>query len=174
MMRTWLRLLFVLTAVGGGCTGVLATGGLFGGLPNLGLRYALLVLLSLTLYSFLTVAGLLYVYDASSTRPMLIAFALQIPWIDLPRFKYQVFSLLYAAITVGPPLGNGRIGAYVEWSANVGTQGQFRIGGLPAANWSVGVNLFALLITMVLLKFSRTTDATALLESERRIPESLD
>jgi hypothetical protein len=172
MMRTGLRLLFVLIAVGGGCTGVLETTQLFSGLPNLGFRYAVIVFISFALYAFLTAAGLLFVYDANLTRPMLCAFALQIPWVDLPGIKYQVFSLLYAAITLGPPQGNGRIGTYVGWSANIGTQGQFRIGGLPAADWSVGVNLFALLITMVLLKFGGTTDATAILESESQIPES--
>lgn len=172
MMKTWLRLPLVLIAVGGGWTGVLATIQLFGDLSSRGLRYTLIVLIFFALYSFLTAAGLWFVYDANKTRPMLLAFALQIPWVDLPGFKYQVFSLLYAAMTFGPPQGRGRIGTYIEWSANLGTHGEFRVGGLPEGAWSVGINLFALLITLILLRYDWTTRATSSLESPK-IPESL-
>jgi hypothetical protein len=96
MMTIGLRLLFVLAAVGGGCSGVVAALPLISSLRTEGLRYALEVFIVFAVYSSLSVSGLLFVRDWRVTRPMLFAFALQIPWVDLPRFKYQAFSLLYA------------------------------------------------------------------------------
>jgi hypothetical protein len=156
-MKTWIRVLLVLGAVGGGCSGVVAALPLFSSLSAQGLRYALFVFIVFTVYSSLVAAGLLFVYDANRIRPMLFAFALQIPWVDLPGFRYQIYSLLYAAVTFGPPHGNSRIGTYVEWSANLGTHVELRIGGLPAGNWSVGANLIALLFVLLLLRYTSTT-----------------
>ena len=132
----------------------------------------LLVSIGFIVYSSLTASGLLLVWDANLTRPMLFAFALQIPWVDLPGFRYQVFSLLYGAITFGPPHGSNRIGTYLEWSANVGSHAEMRIGGLPEGNWSVGVNLFALLITLLLLKYGRTTNTSTTVGLKSEVPES--
>jgi len=86
---------------------------------------------------------------------MLVAFVLLVPWVDLPGLRYQMYSLLYSAVSFGPPNGNGRIGTYIEWSANFGTHADLRIGGLPEDTWSAGVNLFALLITVFLLMYGR-------------------
>ena len=90
-------------------------------------------LVSFAVYSFLTIAGLWFVYDANKTRPILFAFALLLPWVDLPGFRYQIYSLFYAAMTFGPPHGNGKIGTYVEWSANLGTHVDLRIAVSPRA-----------------------------------------
>jgi hypothetical protein len=109
VMKTWVRLLLVLAAVGGGCSGIVATLPLLSGLPTQGLCYAVLTLIAFAVYSALTASGLLFAYDGRVTRPMLFAFALQIPWVDLPGFRYQAYSLLYTAITFGPPQGNGRV-----------------------------------------------------------------
>lgn len=185
MMKAWLRLPLVLVTVGGGCAGVLASIQLFGGPSSLGvrhtgapshlgLRWALMELICFGVYSFLTAAGLWFVYDANKTRPILFAFALLIPWVDLPGFRYQIYALLYAAMTFGPPHGNGKIGTYVEWSANLGTHVDLRIGGLPEGNWSVGLNLFALLIVLILLWYERTTDTRAASGLKSQVvPESL-
>jgi hypothetical protein len=86
---------------------------------------------------------------------MLVAFVLLVQWVDLPELRYQMYSLLYSAVSFGPPNGNGRIGTYIEWSANFGTHADLRIGGLPEDTWSAGVNLFALLITVFLLMYGR-------------------
>jgi hypothetical protein len=166
-MKTWARVLLVLAAVGGGCSGVVAALPLFSSLSTQGLRYALFVFIVFAVYSSLVAAGLLFVYDANRTRPMLLAFALQIPWVDLPGFRYQIYSLLYAAVTFGPPHGNGRIGTYIEWSANLGTHVELRIGGLPVGDWSVGANLFALMIALLLLRYAGITSG-----SKSQVPES--
>ncbi len=92
---------------------------------------------------------------------MLFAFALQIPWVDIPGFKYQAYSLLYAAITFGPPHGIGRVGTYIEWSANLGTHIELRLGGLTEGTWSMGVNLLAVLVVLFLLRYRRTTTTIA-------------
>jgi hypothetical protein len=156
MMKLGLRLLFVLAAVGGGCSGVVAALPLISSLRTEGLRYALEVFIVFAVYSSLAVSGLLFARDWTVTRPMLFAFALQIPWVGLPRFKYQAYSLLYAAITFGPPQGNGKVGTYIEWSANLGTHVELRIGGVPDGPWSVGVNLVALVLALILLRSRRS------------------
>ena len=103
---------------------------------------------------------------------MLFALSLQIPWIDLPGIRYQIYSLLFAAVTFGPPHGNGRIGTFIEWSANLGTHVELRLSGRPEANWSVGVNLFALLMVLLLLQFARRTDTRTLSDIGIQVPES--
>jgi len=167
-MKTWLRLLLVLITVGGGCSGVVAVIPLFSGLLSQGLRHALVVSIVFAVYLFLTSSGLLFVYNANLTRPMLFAFALQIPLFDLPGFRYEVHSLLYAAVTFGPPHGSGMIGTYIEWSGNLGTHAELRIGGLPEGNWSVGANLTAMLIALFLLIYGRKTNRIA----KNQTPES--
>jgi hypothetical protein len=158
-MKTWQRLLLVLVTVGGGFTGILAIVPLLGGAGGQGLRYAMIVIVSL--------AGLLFVYDANLTRPMLFAFVLQVPWVDLPGLRYQLYSAAYTAITFGPH-SNGRIG--IGLSADLGTHVEFRIGGLPEGAWSVGGNLFALLVALFLLKSCRTSDASAIVGLESQSP----
>ena len=172
MMKTWLRLLLVLTAVGGGCAGVLATSKFFfdGTLSQPPVVYVGLFLFGL--YSFLTAAGLWFVFDENKSRLMLIAFASQIPWVDLPGLRYQVCSLLSASIAFGPPHGNSRIGSFVEWGASLGTEGELRIGGSPHGSSSAGVNLYALFLALFLLRYARITHARAISVLKNAVPES--
>jgi hypothetical protein len=161
MMKAWLRLLLVLITVGGGCSGLVALIPLFSGLLSQGLRHALVISIAFAVYLFLTRSGLLFVYNANLIRPMLFAFSLQIPLVDLPGFRYEVHSLLYGAVTLGQPRGSGMIGAYIEWSGNFGTHAELRIGGLPEGNWSVGANLTAMLIDLFLLMYVRRAGRSA-------------
>lgn len=172
MMKTWLRILLVLLAVGGGCSGIVVILPLISSLSTLGLRNTLAVLILFAVYLSLAAFGLLFVRNPNRTRPLVFAFALQIPWVDFPGFRYQIFSLLYAAMTFGPPHGNGRIGTFVQWSANLGTHAEIRIGGLPEGNWNVGVNLFAMLIAFLLLKYGQPSNTSTTVELKSQVPES--
>jgi hypothetical protein len=80
---------------------------------------------------------------------MMLALASMVPWVDLPGVEYHLTSVMYKAITFGPPHGAGRIGAYFEWSAQLGSQFQFRIGGSSEGDWSLGINLFAALLVLL-------------------------
>jgi hypothetical protein len=134
---------------------------LFNGFLTKGLSYALLVSIMFAVYLFLTCSGLLFVYNANLTRPMLFAFALQIPFVDLPGFRYEVHSLLFAAVTFGPPHGSGMIGTYIEWTGNLATHAELRIGGLPEGNWRAGVNVTAMLIALFLRMYGQTANRIA-------------
>lgn len=171
-MKTLLRLLVVLATVGGGCTGILCSVPLLDSLRGNGLRYALAVFIAITVYSLITASGLLFVFDANRTLPLVFAFAMQIPWIDVPGFRYQIFSLLYAAITLGPPHGNDRFGFFLEWTANLGTHAEIRIGGFAGGDWSLGVNLFAMLMAIFLRQYGRASKTSPVVDLNSQKPES--
>jgi len=67
---------------------------------------------------------------------------------------------MYTAITFGPPHSAGRIGAYFEWSAQLGSQFQLRIGGSPNGDWNLGINLFAVLLLLFAWIYKQLTPGT--------------
>jgi hypothetical protein len=151
-MKTWLRLLLVLATVGGGFAGLSTTTEVFGTLKEHGLAVELVGLTSITLYAFVIASGLLFVYDSRLTGPMLVAFALQIPWVSLPLFGYHFAAASYAVVTLGPPQWAGQIVTY-GLSADLGAYFKFRFAAPQEGPWSVGINLFAVLL-YVLLRLS--------------------
>jgi hypothetical protein len=102
------------------------------------------------IYLFVTVAGLLFVYDTHRTGPMLVAFALQIPWVSLPVFEYHVAAGLNASLAFGPLRGVAQSGMSFEWSRHFETTFQFRFGAVQDGTWRLGINLFATLLFVLL------------------------
>lgn len=156
MPKTFARLLLVLMTVGGGFAGVLAAAGGLITTKQADLRVLFLMWIALALYSLITAAGLMFVQSARLTRIMLVAIAIQIPWFDLSGIKYRLSSAMYLAMTFGPPKGAGRIGTYIGWSAQIGSQFQFRVGGGPDGDWNFGINLFAVFLFIVWLLYTKT------------------
>jgi hypothetical protein len=142
--------------VGGGFTGVSLTSNLFNG-PNMNGPLAVAIAsLFIALYAFVVVAGLLFVYDSRRTGPMLIAFALQIPWVSLPVFEYHFAAGLNAAMAFGPPRVAQDALSMIDLSGHFETAFQFRFGEVQEGPWRVGINLFAVLL-YVLLRLSLRT-----------------
>jgi hypothetical protein len=162
-MKTWLRLLLVVSTVGGGFTGFSLAANGFSSFMEHGLATGLGGLTIMALYGFVTAAGLLFVYDSRRTRPMLAAIALQIPWVSLPVFEYHFAAASYIAITLVLPQGPGLIGTNVEWSALLGADCKFRFASVLEGPSSVGINLFAVLLYVLLRlsvrRFSRSPEA---------------
>ncbi len=152
-MKTWLRLLLVLSTVGGGFAGLSYVVDAFGGLEKRGLFTEVVGLAFIGFYAFVIVAGLLFVYDPRHTQPMLVAFALQIPSVSFPVFECHISAASYVATFLVLPQGPGLVGTHVEWSAQLGAYAQFRFADLQEGPSKVGVNLFAVLL-YVLLRLS--------------------
>lgn len=148
-MKTWLRLLLVVSTVGGGFTGFSITTSAFSSFIEHGLATELVGLSMMALYAFVTAAGLLFVYDSRHTRPMLAAIALQIPWVSLPVFEYHFAAASYVAVTLGPPQRAGQIVTY-GLIADLGANCKFRFASVLEGPWSVGINLFAVLLYVLL------------------------
>jgi len=118
-----------------------------------------LLWLSLFMYAAITTAGLKFVVTDRVGRFMMFALAIMVPWADLPWVAYHLTTVTYTAITFGPPRGATRIGAYIEWSAQLGSLFQFRIGGSPDGDWDLGINLFAMLLLLFAWTYNRLPPA---------------
>jgi hypothetical protein len=159
-MKTWLRLLLVVLTVGGGFTGLTSTVNAFGAFEKYGLAAEVVGITFMVLYVFIVAAGLLFVHDSHCTRPMLVALALQIPWVSLPVFEYHFAAGLYAAVTLGPPQAAGQLVTY-GLTADLGANWQFRFASVLEGPWSVGINLFAVLLYILLRVSIRGTGRSA-------------
>jgi hypothetical protein len=157
-MKTWLRLTIVLMTVGGGFAGVLITADRLFHLNGHGAAYAIILAIFFLLYAFVTTSGLMFVHDPHRTRPVLVALALQMPWVSCPIFVYQFASGLYAAVTVGEAEVAGNIGFHLGWIAQFGSL--FRIAGFQDIPWNLGVNLIAVLMFVLLRRSVQSSSST--------------
>jgi hypothetical protein len=152
-----IRLALVLATVGGGFAGILAAANGFWAKNVNDSRLLGLMWFGLLMYVVITTAGLMFVITARVGRFMMVALASMVPWLDLPGVSYQFTSVMYTAITFGPPRGASRIGAYIEWSAQLGSQYHFLIGGSPDGDWGWGINLFAVLLVLIAWIYKQLT-----------------
>jgi hypothetical protein len=158
LMKTWLRMTVVLMTVGGGFAGVLITANQLFHLEGHGVAYAILVSIFFLLYAFVATSGLMFVHDPRRTRPVLVALALQIPWVSGPIFAYQFASGLFAAMTVGTPEEAGRMNLHFGLNAQIGSQ--FSVAGFQEIPWSLGVNLIPFLIFVLLRRSVQASSPT--------------
>jgi len=156
-MKTWLRLLAVLMTVGGGFVGVTITFNLFGGPNKGGSPEAVVASIFMALYGFVVAAGLLFVYDPRRTRPMLVAFALQIPWLSLPVFEYRFAAGLNAVVAFGPSQAAQGALSMIHFGGASETAFRFSFGTLQEGPWRIGINLVAALLYILLWMSVRTS-----------------
>jgi hypothetical protein len=97
---------------------------------------------SLALFAFVTFSGLLFVHNAQRTRPMVVAMALQVPRFSSPLVAYK--------LSAGFQLVVALMGGRFNTSFRVGSD--FQLNLLQQLPWGAGVNLFALLILILLLR----------------------
>jgi hypothetical protein len=141
-MKPWLRLTLITLTVGGGFTGFVGT------LPSLlrhGSQQPVLFLMFagfLALYAFVAASGLLFIQNEKQILPLLIGFAVQVPWISSPVLAYQ----FTAGFNVSVGLFAGRLG----WVVRLGGDWHCVLG--QKAAWGAGVNLFALFIMGLLAR----------------------
>ena len=141
-MKAWLRLTLITMMVGGGFTGLVVTLQALIRSQDQPPAYFVLMGAFLALYAFVTVSGLLFVENPKKTGPLLLAIALQIPWISSPFITYR-----FAA---GAQVSLGFIGGKVVGGVRLGSDWEFYF--LSRIHWGLGVNLFAVLILILLLR----------------------
>lgn len=150
-MNPWLRLTLVTITVGGGFAGfVIALESLLNAKGQGPLNLLILVFF-VALYGFVIASGLIFVQKPRRTRPLLIALAIQVPWISLPQVVYQFAAGFHASVGIGS-LQPGTFG--LRFGSAMGST--FTIMLLQDKPWILGVNVFALSILIMLLRPVRT------------------
>jgi hypothetical protein len=143
-MNTWLRWVFIVLSVGGGFTGIaVTTEALFRNEAGLGTW--LICGLAILFYLFIVVSGLIFADNPARTFPLVAALIVQIPWVSSPVFVYSICagSGVSAGLLDGKVVLNWRFGSSFEF---------FILGGHP---WGAGINFFALLALILLLRYGR-------------------
>jgi hypothetical protein len=146
-MKSWLRLTLITVTIGGGFTGVAITlQALFR--PSQPPAYYLLMLAFLALFAFITVSGLVFVHKPERTDLLIVALALQIPWVSSPIIAYKLAAGFQVCIALigGRFAGGFRLGS------------DFQINVFQLLPWGAGVNLFALALLVLLLRATRMPD----------------
>ena len=141
-MKSWLRLTLITVTVGGGFTGVAITlQSLLARQSQPLVNYALM-LAFLALFAFVTISGLVFVHDPERTGLMIVSLALQIPWVSSPIIAYKLAAGFQVCIAlIGGRLGGGfRLGS------------DFQINFFQQLPWGAGINLFALVLLVLLLR----------------------
>jgi len=158
-MKTWLRLTLVTMSVGGGFTGFL--------LPLHSLLHSevhsaantSLLLLFLVMFAFVTASGLLFVYDSKRTMPLLIALAIQIPWISNEVLVYKFSTGAHFVLNMGSPEEVGK-SLYLGIDSLLGSTFSFTFNSSQEMPFRIGINLVALLMVILLIKATpKTSDA---------------
>ena len=145
-MKAWLRLTLITMTVGGGLSGFTATLQQLSSFQSQPPASSVLMVGFLGLYAMVTISGLLFVQDQRRIVPLIIALAIQIPWVSSPIFAYRFTAAFHLTIgLIGGKLNGGfRLGS--DWQCSLFQK-------LP---WGVGVNLFTLLIVILLARSIRT------------------
>jgi hypothetical protein len=107
-----------------------------------------LMIVFLAMYAFITYSGLLFVHDDRKIWPLLIAFAIQIPWVSSPFLAYRLSAGLHVTIGLvsGQPSGGFSVGS--EWQCSI----------LQRAPWAIGTNLFAAFMVVILARATVTVN----------------
>ena len=143
-MKTWLRLTLITVTVGGGFTGIAVTlQALFS--PQAHPLAYFLILVCVGLYVFVTASGLIFVHDPQRTSPLIVALALQVPWVSSPLIAYKFAAGFHvtAGLVSGQFSGGFRFGC------------DFQINFFQQLPWGAGVNLFALALLVLALHATR-------------------
>ena len=135
-MKTWLRWALIITQVGGGFTGIAITGDYLYNSEHMPPPIIVVSTIFIALYTFVTVAGVLYALNEQRTGPLRVALWLQIPWISSMIITWKFVAGFSFALT----LFDGRLNV-VYW---LGSFWQFNIFEEQPAG--IGINLFAVLM----------------------------
>ncbi len=171
-MKPWLQGTLICLSVGGGFSGAALSLTL---LRNAKLMPALIPIVFIFMYGFVAAAGVMFALDRRKTKPLLTAFALQIPYLGSPWLTYKFGAGLIAAGFIGGPSAADNIGVRVggEWFFGA----FWRFGLMENAPWVLGVNIVPLAILIILRRAAlqnqelETVEATTSSGSETAVPE---
>jgi hypothetical protein len=139
-MKPWLRWALIITQVGGGFTGIVITLDYLQNSENMDPPGLVISIGFVTLYAFVTVAGMLFAQNERRTSPLRAALWLQIPWISSPIITWQFTAGLCVAIAL--------IGESPGVEFWLGSIWQFYLfGDFPL---EIGLNLFPVLMLYLL------------------------
>jgi len=164
-MKSWLRLTLITMTVGGGFTGiatVLQMLPMFGQQDRPVGNY-IVALVAITLFAFVVISGLLNAQNPQRTTPLVIALVLQIPLISCPIIAYQFAAGFQVAVDLidGHPGAGTRLGA------------AFQIHFFQQQPWGIGINLFALLMLIMLVRSVKTSNSSLRLIADPGIAETM-
>ena len=102
----------------------------------------------LLLYTYITVAGLLFVHEPNCTRPLLWALVLQVPWVSssILVYKFAVGLVLLAGANYSQATG----GLTLNYEWTLGSRSTVAI--FQQSPVIVGINFGALVFLILLLK----------------------
>jgi hypothetical protein len=140
--------LIILVTVGGGFAGFLELAAKLADSKTTDARIFVLLWIGLAAYSLITVAGLIFIHNDRRTWTMFAALAIQIPWFDVPGLRYHLSSAAYITLVFGSRRSD------VEWEASLDSRLNLQAGGALTADWSVGINLFALFVFLIWLLYT--------------------
>ncbi len=141
----WFRWMILVLTIGGGFTGLaLIVQGIFQ-LQTKQLPYSFMYIPFLVLYGLTIVSGLLFADDPRNTILLKISLASQILTFSSPILTYG-FS---AGLRAGVGILNSRFIAGFNFGSD------FQISYLQARPWGIGVNVFAITVLLLLLRYTR-------------------
>lgn len=141
-MRSLLRWALIITQIGGGFTGIVITLDYLYNSENKPLPIVVMSIGFMAIYTFVTVAGVLYTLNEHNTRLLRVALWLQIPWISSTIIAWRFVAGFSFALT----LFDGGVNL-VYW---LGSFWQFSIFEEQPAG--IGINLFAALMLYLLMR----------------------
>jgi len=145
-MKPWLRLTVVTLAIGGGFSGFSLTIMRIPEVLKTQPVYLVIAFLFLALYAFVTASGIACVQKPERTAPLIFSFAIQIPLISSAFITYRFFAGFH--VTIGVTGGGffARCDLGSGWFC-----GLFQ----NPPPFGLGINLFALLMVVLLIRSHR-------------------
>lgn len=110
------------------------------------------------LYAFVTVSGLLFVYDPTKTGPLLAALAAQVPSISSSLIVYRFATGFELVTRIGSSEKPDTTGVTFGWDGAIGSDWKFAL--LQGNSLRIGLNFVALALLLLLLRVRRTGDYT--------------
>jgi hypothetical protein len=151
-IKAWFRWMVLILTIGGGFTGLaLIVQGIFQ-LQTRQLSYLFLYTPFVILYGSTIVSGLLFADNPKNTILLKIALIAQIPWFSSPVLAYSFGA--------GLRITAGILGDHLNASFRIGSD--FQISYFQGLPWGIGVNVFALAVLVLLLRFTRASDSSVI------------
>jgi hypothetical protein len=145
-MNTWLRLTLITITVGGGFTGAAVSLQVLLGPQGRQISNFFLIGAFFFLFAFVTASGLMFVHNPEMKLPMVVALALQVPWVSSPFLAYKFAAGFQVSVAI--------LGGRLSGGLRLGSD--FQINLFQRMPWGAGVNLFALAMLLLLLGTMQT------------------
>jgi hypothetical protein len=134
----------VLFLLGGGFAGIASATAALQTLASA--RY--MCILFAIIYGFVAFSGLMLVYDSRYTKLQKIALAIQIPYVTSPYVMYKFFAGARLLFLVN--LGHGIKQTSINLAGLPSIGAAVGIGGIEERPWSIGVNVIAIILFLLL------------------------